>query len=340
MESDSGEASAVNNLVQNFTQGQQSGSYLAEDKDENATVAVFDNFGPTPSRAPAHGELTEGVVAEVGGYGEEDIQRYEVGSGDMSQSFEQAVADGDEDALQTLVEDATTGLLDNTTGAMEEILNDENSKISTISQSQSVSPAQVSQALLERALPSEPKPGQPRREPDLEFRSTLAQSLGLQEDVSDQQLSQALADEVNNIFQTSDAIADSKQRYDEVSRQAADAGISHIVSSGNRGEFADTLESRGVEIEDDFYTSVLANDNTTVVGATDDHGTPTLADDTGFEGNSPGAGAEVSAPGTNREMTTLDGRTHTSSGTSYSAPEVAAITAQLQAAHPELTPQQ
>ena len=76
------------------------------------------------------------------------------------------------------------------------------------------------------------------------------------------------------------------------------------------------------------------------MGATDDKGTETLADDTRFEGNAPDAGAEIAAPGTNREMTTLDGRTATRSGTSYAAPEVAAVMANIKALHPELSPQE
>ncbi len=315
-------------------------SYLAEEKDPNATVAVFDNFAPSPDGGPGHGELTEGVVAEVGGYGEDDIQRYEIPPANASQDFEQAVADGDEDALKNLVEDIAVDPIDSTTAAMQEILNDPDSKITTISQSQSISASQIAERLLRTAMPEAPKEGEEQRPPDPDLRSALAQSVGLTDDVSDEELTQAVVDEINSIYQNSDTIAESKERYDQVSQQAAEAGISHVLSSGNRGGFSDYLEERGVEAPEGFYQSSLVNEHTTVVGATDDRGTPDPTDDNSFEGNAPDAGAEVSAPGTHREMTTLDGRTSVRSGTSYSAPEVAAVMANLKAEHPELTPQQ
>ena len=328
--------------------GQDSQSYLAEEKDPEATVAIFDNFKPKPDGSPSHGALTEGVVQEVGGYGEEDTQRYEVGEGYPAGQFVQAVENGDPNALGNMVDGMATEMLDSTTGAMEEVLQDENSQISTISQSQSVSPASVTEQLLARTMPPEQNPDKPLTEEKLaeltegagEFRSTLAKSLGLPDDVSDDDLAQAVATEVNNRFENSDSIKDSKERYDDVSQQVADAGISHVLSSGNRGAIRDYLDEHGVQTGEDFYESSLVNDNATVVGATDSKGTETLADDTGFEGNSPDAGAEISAPGTDREMTTQDGQTHTGSGTSFAAPEVAAVMANIQAQHPELSPQE
>ena len=157
-----------------------------------------------------------------------------------------------------------------------------------------------------------------------DYRSTLAKSLQLEPDVSDDDLARALVTQVSDIFESSDKIKESEERYNGASQQASDNGISHVLSSGNRGTLRDYLDELGVQPDEGFYESSLVTDNTTVVGATDDKGTETLADDTRFEGNAPDAGAEIAAPGTNREMTTLDGRTATRSGTSYAAPEVAA----------------
>lgn len=314
-------------------------SRLAEEKDPNATVAIFDNFKAELPVGTTHGELTEGVVQEVAGLGEEDTQRYEINA-EMSQSFEKALANEDEKALERLVEEQATSMMDNTSAAMEEILNDESSQITTINQSQSIGPAPVASKVLSRAIPPKDEHGNPKAEADLEYRADLARSVGLAEDASDEELARAVVDQVNQTFQNSDQIKDSKQRYDEVSQQAADAGISHVLASGNYGEMAPYFEELGVETGDDFYKSMLLNDNKTVVAATNSQNTGTYADDTGAELNSPNAGAELAAPGENRTMTTQDGATATSSGTSYAAPEVAAVMAQIKAENPELTPQQ
>lgn len=323
-------------------------SFLAEEKDPNAQVAIFDNFAPKRDGSPTHGELTESVVQEVGGYGEEDTQRYEVGEGFPADDFLSAVEKGDPNALTNVVESMATTLLDDTTGAIEEILQDENSQINTINQSQSVSPASVSEQLLARTFPPTQNPERPMSEEQMakaeasaaDYRSTLAKSLQLEPDVSDDDLARALVTQVSDIFESSDKIKESEERYNGASQQASDNGISHVLSSGNRGTLRDYLDELGVQPDEGFYESSLVTDNTTVVGATDDKGTETLADDTRFEGNAPDAGAEIAAPGTNREMTTLDGRTATRSGTSYAAPEVAAVMANIKALHPELSPQE
>lgn len=326
-------------LLESLSENLSVPSYRAESRDPGATVAVFDNFEPSAEGSPSHGELAEGVVQEMGGYSEADTQRFEIGA-PSGQPFEQAVASGDPDALQTLVEDSTTGLLDSTSGAMEEILRDETSRISTINQSQSVSPSKLSAQLLGRAIPARGEDGQPAQAADPEFRSALAQSVGLADDATDQQLAQAVVDAVDSTFENSQAIASSRQRYDQVSQRAADAGIGHVISSGNSGEVKEYLDSLGVKTGENFYRSALANSTTTVVAATDDKGTPTAADDTGASLNSPNAGAEIAAPGVNRQVTTGDGRRETVSGTSFSAPEVAAAMARIAAQQPHLSPQQ
>jgi subtilisin family serine protease len=295
-------------------------SKRAEAKDENATIAVFDSFNGADDKGEStHGEQVEGVIQQEGNFSDEDIQRYQINSGGSLDDLKDGLADGDEEAFDQYIEDRYTSLLDNTSDGLEEILDDEDSQIRTINQSQSVAEGRIARDLWNEAKEDEG------------FRSDLARSLGLDEDVSDRELAQALVDGIGDSVANSDAIAESKERYDEVSRRAAEAGISHVVTSGNLGSFADELDALGVETDAQFYDSALANEHKIVVGATDDG--RTAADFT-----SPDANADISAPGVDIAIRTQDGAKETNSGTSFSAPMVAAVVAQISAENPHLTP--
>jgi hypothetical protein len=196
------------------------------------------------------------------------------------------------------IEQRYTGLLDNTSDGIEEILNDDDSKITTINQSQSVAEGRIVRDLWNDA----------KENP--EFRSNLAEHLGLDPDVNDRELAQALVDDVGDVVSNSEAIAESKQRFDEVSRRAAEAGITHVVTSGNLGTFASEMDRLGVETDRQFYDSAFVNRHTLVVAASNEtgRGGPTSA-----SFNSPNANADVSAPGVNIDITTQDGASETNS---------------------------
>jgi subtilisin family serine protease len=316
----------VDRVKEAFGFGDDKETKRAEDKDENATIAVFDDFNNADKPGEStHGEQVEGVIQQEGGFSDEDIQRYQINSGGSRAELAERLAEGDEDALVDYIEQRYTGLLDNTSDGIEEILNDDDSKITTINQSQSVAEGRIVRDLWNDA----------KENP--EFRSNLAEHLGLDPDVNDRELAQALVDDVGDVVSNSEAIAESKQRFDEVSRRAAEAGITHVVTSGNLGTFASEMDRLGVETDRQFYDSAFVNRHTLVVAASNEtgRGGPTSA-----SFNSPNANADVSAPGVNIDITTQDGASETNSGTSFAAPAVAALVAQIKAENPDLSPRE
>lgn len=312
----------IRDLVDSFKDAFHVGTKRAENKDKDATVAVFDDFSDADKDGVStHGEQVEGVIQQEGGLGDKDIQRYQINSGGSKDDLANRLADDDDDALNGYVEDRYTSMLDNTSDAMEEILNDDDSKVRTVNQSQSVAEGRIVRDLWDEA---KAKP---------EFRSDLARHLGLDEKASDKELAQALADGVGDVVTHSDDIEKSKERFDKVSERASAAGITHVVTSGNLGSFASEMENLGVEVDSQFYDSAFLNRHTLVVGAVNDNGkTPTGAD---F--NSPNANADISAPGVNVDITTQDGQHETNSGTSFAAPAVAALVARVKAENPDLS---
>lgn len=305
----------------------QEESQKAEPTNPDASIAVFDDFrGADDPGQTTHGELVEGEILQAG-FEQDDIQRYQVGAGVDMGALTDGLANGDGQALDNFIESTQTGMLDSTSDALQEVIDDPNSKVTTVSQSSSQAEARVTRDLLQKSKDSP------------EFRGNLEKTLGLPEGASDSELAQALVNRVDDVVENSDAIKDSQERYDAVSAEAADQGINHVVTAGNLGEFEDELNQLGVSTDGDFYDSSLSNEYTTTVGGTDGHGTASGADDTNAVFNAD-AGAEISAPGVQVPITTADGETKVVDGTSFSAPQVAAADAQVAAANPSLTPQQ
>ncbi len=291
-----------------------------EEHDPDARIAVFDSFRGGSDGESTHGELVEGVI-QAEGFKDEDVQRYQIDAKGSLSDLKRDLERGRDEGLDGYIEDRFTGLLDNSRGGLEEILNDDDSKITVVNQSQSVAEARVARDLWDEV------------KSDDSFRSDLSKSLELPTNASDRELAQALVDHIGDVADSSDKIAESQERYDEVSRRAADAGIAHVVTSGNLGSFADELSELGVRTDRQFFRSALANEHKTIVGAVDDRSRSASF-------NSPRAGAEVSAPGVDLEITTQEGQTERKNGTSFAAPQVAALIAQVQEANPDLSPQE
>lgn len=304
--------------------GDEGESQKAEEHEENATVAVFDDFRNADEKGQfTHGELVEGRLQEQGRLGDEDVQRYQTDLGADFGEFEENLARGEEGALERFIESSYTNSLDSTTGALEEVLDDDDSKIRTINQSQSQARGRLARDIWERTG-------------DAPFREDLARSLGLESGVDDRVLAGALTEKINHTVSGSDEIAKAKNRYDQTSQEAAEAGLTHVVTSGNLGDFARHWEELGVQVDDDFYDSALINDNTIVAAAVDQSKAPPSS--AGF--NSPRAGADLAAPGVNLDVTAQDGDWTTASGTSLAAPAISAVAARLVALRPELSPTQ
>lgn len=302
-------------------------SGLAEPKEKNATVAVFDNFVGAET-STTHGEQVEAVLMQTGGLQDQDIQRFQASSGGSKQGMREARNPeefGQE--LDKFIVDTQAGMLDSTSDNLATILNDPNSKIKTINQSASQSEAKVVESLYQEA----------NNDPKLKAR--LEQELGLPPGASKKEFLQAMVNRVDEVSEKSPKLKQEQARYEKLSAEADRRGITHVVTPGNLGDFARHLDKQGVKVSDDFYQSVLTNEHTLTVGASDDRGTATSRDDRPAQFTTPNAGVEVSINGTNVRMR-VDGQQMSQNGTSFAAPQVAAVAAQMKAANPNLTDEQ
>lgn len=301
---------------------------LAEDREENATVAVIDIFDTDDSKdEPTHGEQVEAILMEHSGLSEEDIQRYRAGGGGNIEELVKASPEQFGETFDNYIEDRTTGLLDGSSDAIEDILSDKNTDIRTINQSLGAPESRIANDLAKRM------------NEDPAFRERFLDYAGLDAKASEKEVMQALVDEVADSRRSNETIQESKDRYDGLVKEAYDRGITTIDSSGNYGSFARKLESLGVETDEEFHTDVLNTPLVLSVGATNTKGTEALEDDSEARFSSPNAGADIAANGT-QVSSTVDGKTRSGDGTSFSAPQVAAAAAVLAKEYPELTPAQ
>ena len=300
---------------------------LAEDRDEDATVAVIDYFADDDEE-PKHGDKVESILQDTyGDLTDEDIQRYRAGGGSNINDVVNSDVDELGENLDRYVEKRVTALLDGSSEAFEDILGQEDSQIRTVNQSLGAPEIRIAQDLAGQL------------DDDPEFRERFLEYAGLESDASEGEVLQALVDEVSDSRRNSEAIQESEERYDALTEEARDRGITTVVSAGNYGRFADRLEAAGVEADDEFYTDVLVNDNVIAVGAVDDQNTASHSDDTEAELTTPHAGTDVSADGVS-VSTEIDGETHTGNGTSFSAPQVAGVAAEIADEYPNLSPDQ
>lgn len=316
-------ADDVIGFVDDLFNDRQHSDRLAEDREENATVAIIDSFADE-GEDPRHGDLVESILQDHSGLSEDQIQRYRSGGGPSIDGLLNAGSDSFGEAFDDYIEGRVKGLLDGSSDAIEDILSDEDSRIRTINQSLGVPESRIAGDIA-NALEDNP-----------EFRERFLEYAGLSSDASEREVLQALVDEVGDSRRSNENIQESKERYDRLVREAYDRGITTIDSSGNYGRFARRLDELGVETDDAFHTDVLNNPLVLSVGATDANGTSTVQDDevTGF--SSPHAGADIAAQGSD-VTTVVDGEEHGGDGTSFSAPQVAAAAALLAQKYPELS---
>lgn len=296
---------------------------LAEEREEDATVAVIDYFAEG-DEDPEHGDIVESIIKDNSGLSDEDIQRYRAGGGPGLDSLVDADPDEFGEVLDGYIEGRVTGLLDTSSGAIADILSDEDSSIRTINQSLGVPESRIAGDIARRF-------GE-----DPEFRDRFLEYAGLESDADEREVLQALVDEVSDSRRSNETIQESKDRYDELVAEAHDRGITTIDSSGNYGRFARQLEELGVETDDQFHTDVLNNEHVLSVGATDTNGTAGIKDDEESTFSSPNAGADIAAQGTD-VTTVIDGEEVGGNGTSFSAPQVSAAAAVLAEQYPELS---
>ena len=288
---------------------------LAEGREKDPTIAVIDDF-TNAENDTTHGELVESVLDDNAGVNDRDLQRYQAGGNVDLGLFDNSGERDFGESLDSYVETYSTGVLNGSSKALEDIMSDEDSKVRTVNQSLAAPEARIAENIY-GSIQSDP-----------EFRNRFLEYSGLPEGASEQQILQTLANEVAESKRTNENIQDAQARYDYVSGEARNRGITNVVAVGNHGRFADTLMQNGVVVDQEFFRNPLANHNTLNVGATNAQGG--AADFT-----SPYAGAEISANGEN-VSTYEDGQQFTNNGTSFAAPQVAAAAADLAKRYPNL----
>ncbi len=291
-------------------------SGYAERYEPNATVAVFDNFRDTANRT-THGEQVENIMMQQG-LTDQDIQRFHSAEGGISpRPLREATNPGQfNDALNGYIEGSFTGLLSATSNNMETILDDPNSQIQVINQSQGISGADVTQRLMSLA-------GE-----DPQIKARLMQDLGLPPDASKKEFVEALANRVQSVSENSPAVQAEMQRYEDLSAEADSRGINHVLASGNNGQAAAMMRNLGIEMDPSFYGNALHNEHTTSVGALNERGSGPAS----FSAPE----AEIAARG-ERVLTTADGQVDFVNGTSFAAPQVAAQMALMRRRNPALS---
>ena len=161
--------------------------------------------------------------------------------------------------MDDYIEGRVTGLLDASSGAIEDILADEGSSIRTINQPLGVPESRIAGDIADRL------------ESDPEFRERFLEYAGLDADANEREVMQALVDEVGESRRSNETIQESKARYDELVQEAYNRGVTTIDSSGNYGSFARELEELGVVTDDAFHTDVLDNPLVLSVGGQQRH---------------------------------------------------------------------
>jgi hypothetical protein len=283
----------------------------AEAWQKSARVALLDNFQNTQNGL-AHGEMTESVLLSQG-LSDQEIQRFHCGSSnDVDLSQLNKLKGGKLRALiQEFAHQAGQGILKATSANLTHILQ-EHPNIRVISQSQSQSPLRIGQTFFAEA-----------QKDDL-FRRNLAVAFELMPDTPLPEVAESLfAFCEQAVRQDSPA----RREYLGLSRQVAEKGIVHLVAGGNLGEFAATT---GAKLSPSAARSLLANDFTTTVGASDAQGQPLAL-------NSPGAAIEVWAKGesipifdpSDPQLPPQQG-----DGTSFAVPLLAARVDQLLSSNP------
>ena len=297
----------------------------AERRERAPRIAVFDTFAE-PGQRPEHGNKVESIIRQSGGWSDAAVQNYH-NSYELDVSTSDVLEAGPDQfrkKLKKLTEQKVSRLYRATAENLKSIVEDETSTIQVINQSQSQSPGRIARPIIEQL------------DHDADLRSTLREVYKLPSNCHKRDLAEAVVDDINGTFRFSGAIHQAQRIYNNQAKKAHERGIVQVVTSGNLGEHSSTLNEWNVEVPQDYYRSVFANEYTTIVGAVDGRGTVTLRDDRAAPFSSIQAGAEFGMNGVNVGWETVD-RHGDSDGTSFAAPQVTGVVAEMKNANPSLS---
>lgn len=280
-------------------------------------IAVIDQFSDS---ATGHGQRVESVLSQSCEADHETLCFDNIHSTDhASTELGKLAVDEFRPALRRHVVQRYMGFYEATTANLKSAL-EQGARVVNQSQSQSV--AKVVRFSV----------AQLRDDP--EFAARVREAYGLGADAELDELSEAIIEEVHQTVESHPGILDRRQSYLETSRQAYEGGVVQVIPSGNLGVQSRAYQIWGIDSRPDTFQSVLVSPYTTVVGSVDGHRTPEVGDDTPHRGTSEFAGAEFAVNGRHLEWKVAE-ESGSGSGTSYAAPQVAALAAEMLSLHPE-----
>lgn len=299
----------------------------AERKERNPRVAIFDYFAEG-KEAPRHGDQVEDIIRRTSGLGDRKVQNFQ-NAYERETSFNDVFESSDaafKDTLRSYTVETVTGFYGATKQNLQTILTNPKNKVRVINQSQSQAPARVARPFIKKILNDE------------DFRMKMKNVLDLPTGSHKDTVAEAFLEEVSDVFKKSRYIATARNDYMQVAKQVHDSGIAHVVTSGNLGRLTSYYEKLGIDAPEGAYKSVLANEYTTVIGATASQGTTTTRDDKAASFTSVYAGAEFAMHGVNVEVLDDDPQKDKfSNGTSFSAPQTTALIHEMFETNPTMT---
>ncbi len=328
----------ISDVYQQMKQESQRPLSFAAEPDPEATIAVIDSFRPDPSEQPRHGDEVHAIILN-NGFQEQDTIKI---SSDLADESVDALGnllykEGTEpfgERLDAYIEVAAGNTLAKTNGIFRHLLEDSNSKIKTINQSQGESRFGIYSLLL-RATWNGAKDGKPLI---TNTGRKIAEVLGVDPEKAESsgwEMNQKMIDRVDSVLEGSDYIKGLQTEHKALLQSLRGRGISVVASAGNNNDdWMATANRYKHRINDNFDDDITSVGEKLVVGALDTKGTPDPADDEIAHFSSRYAGVDILAPGV--DIPTLEGRTCT--GTSCAAPIVTAQLEKLRRENPTASP--
>jgi hypothetical protein len=274
------------------------------------SVGIIDDF-LTPGQVmlpTAHGENVEQVLDNAGMADTEHIADLQIDS-NFSVSNPTAVP---------IADSATNGavkILDQVSDHLEAIAADPQG-INVVNISQGVSPAMIGDLYLDSFYSSRPQTE----------KDAFKKALGLDAAASDADVANTVLDQVNGAFAANPTYVAAKQRYDAAVAAVTDAGPVVVVAAGNDRDNAAELSTLGADASKIDTTNVLTNPNAVMVAALNASGAPSAFSSANPENDIAALGEGVPAVAANP-----------SDGTSFAAPQVAAVIDNVRRANPDLS---
>ena len=301
----------------------------AERKERNPRVAIFDYFADRNEK-PQHGDQVEDIILRTTGLDDRKVQNYQnayTRETSLDDVFESTGSKTKfKDTLRSYTVETVTGFLDATRQNLQSVMSAERNKVRVINQSQSQCAARISRPFVNKILKDE------------DFRMQMKEVFDLPARAHKDTVAEAFLNEVQGVFDRSTYVAQARNQYLEVAKKAHDSGIAHVVTAGNLGKLTAHWEKNGIDAPKDAYRSVIANDYTTIIGATASQGTLTTRDDKAASFTSVYAGTEFSLHGVNVEVADDNPDKETfSNRTSFAAPQTTALIYDIFETNPNLS---